>query len=148
VASDCDCSEENTMAEPTPTRPTTPLQEVFQQLKLILNRFKYSLDTYHVCLSMLAAINFEIAAEKAKLIASAILLIAGKVHEFRTPKFVDLLRWGAHEFGSGDLVQAEFELLKMMEFKVPVVFKITGLEAIREENERLEHLLCPIATFQ
>jgi hypothetical protein len=29
---------------------------------------------------MLAAINFEITTEKAKLIASAILLIAGKVH--------------------------------------------------------------------
>jgi|694.fasta_scaffold49772_3 hypothetical protein len=97
---------------------------------------------------MLATINFEITTERTKLIASAILLIAGKVHEFRTPKFVDLLRWGAHEFGSGDLVLAEFELLKMMEFKVPVVFKISGLEAIREENERLENLLFPITTFQ
>jgi hypothetical protein len=45
-------------------------------------------------------------------------------------------------------VLAEFELLKMMEFKVPVVFKISGLEAIREENERLENLLFPITTFQ
>jgi hypothetical protein len=42
---------------------------------------------------MLNRLKFEIPQGKVRLMASALLLIAAKVHEFRTPKFVELLEW-------------------------------------------------------
>lgn len=68
--------------------------------------FKYSLDTYLVCLKILNSLKIDIHSTKIRLTAATVLLIAAKVHEFRTPKFVDLVRWGEFEFRSQDLVTA------------------------------------------
>jgi hypothetical protein len=85
------------MAEATPA-PTecsssSSPKEVASLLKFAIRRFKYSADTYLVCLTMLNRLKFEIPQGKVRLMASALLLIAAKVHEFRTPKFFELLEW-------------------------------------------------------
>ena len=56
------------------------LKEVTTLLKFAVYRFKYSIDTYMVCLTMLIHLKFEIPQRKVKLMASALLLIAAKVH--------------------------------------------------------------------
>lgn len=124
--SDCDTLDENTMAELTTIQPqnhnTNCLKELTQLLKIAIYRFKYSADTHLVALSILALLKFQIPQGKLRLFSASLLLIAAKVHEFRTPKFVDLLQWGEHEFGSGDLVRAEAEILQKIGFRIPVVF--------------------------
>jgi hypothetical protein len=79
---------------------------------------------------MLAQLKFEIPQGKTKLIASALLLIAAKVHEFRTPKYVELLKLGEHEFGSGDLTTTEAWLLGKLGFRVPVVLQLASMKAM------------------
>lgn len=99
-AGDSDFAEENTMSETIieelQNEGLSTLKEVGYMLKLAVLRFRYSLDTYYVCLSLLGKIKFQICPKKARLISAAVILIAGKVHEFRTPKFIDLLNWGEH----------------------------------------------------
>lgn len=56
------------------------LKEVTTLIKYAIHRFKYSIDTYMVCLTMLINLKFEIPQGKVKLMASALLLIAAKVH--------------------------------------------------------------------
>lgn len=80
----------------------------------------------------------DIPERKLKLVAAAVLLIAGKVHEFRTPKFLDLLKWGEYEFKSSDLVATEAQVLAMLDFRVPVAFKCCNIKAIEQEVEKLE----------
>jgi hypothetical protein len=110
-------------------------------LRSVIARFRYSLDTYFVCLSLLHKIKFQIPHSRARLLAAALLLLAAKVHEFRTPRFSDLLLWGEHLFAPADLVQAEADLLIHFAFRVPVLLAPQTLIELEIEVARLEKLL-------
>jgi hypothetical protein len=90
--------------------------------------FRYSLDTHFVCLSLLAKIKFQISINRVKLLTAALLLLAGKVHEFRTPKFTGILSWLEHDFKKTDLIRAEAELLLHFNFNIPVTLESKNVE--------------------
>ena len=87
---------------------------------------------------MLAQLKLDPQPDNTRLLVAALLLLAAKVHEFRTPKFLDLIQWGGHEFGTRDLVRAEAELLLRLDFKVPVSFPEVSLRFIELETAQLE----------
>lgn len=82
------------------------LKEIVFLLKDITMRFKYSLDTYFVCLSLLSRINSKIPENRLRLMVAGLVLLSGKVHEYRTPRFMDMIRWGGEHFSNEDLIMA------------------------------------------
>jgi hypothetical protein len=69
---------------------------------------------------------------------AALLLLSAKVHEFRTPRFMDVIRWGGEQFNSQDLITAEAELLMYFGFRVPVVLEVKNERELGLEVKRLE----------
>jgi hypothetical protein len=56
-------------------------------LKQVHARLRYGLDTLLVGLMLLKRVDFYVGEAKATLLVAALLEIAAKVHEFRTPQF-------------------------------------------------------------
>lgn len=74
-------------------------KDLIALLKQAHSRFRYGLDTLLACLMLLKQINFEVEESKGRLLVAALIMIAAKVHEFRTPQFSALNIWGEFSFG-------------------------------------------------
>ena len=73
-----------------------------------LNRWLgYGQDTYLACLRLLDKLKFQIPTPKVKLVAAAAIGLSAKVHEYRTPKFSDLMHWGCQELNDEELTLQE-----------------------------------------
>lgn len=107
---------------------TLSKKDLVTLLKQVHSRFKYGLDTLLAALMLLKRINFEVEESRGKLLAAALLMIAGKVHEFRTPQYLDLAIWGSYAFGKNELIAAEGQLLIHFGFKVPTALNLNSLE--------------------
>ena len=97
-------------------------------LKQVHSRMRYGLDTLLVSLLLLKQIEFRVDLGKEKLLAAALLEIAAKVHEYRTPQFSQLSIWGDYSFGREELVAAEGQLLIHLNFNVPAVLSCRSLK--------------------
>ena len=62
-------------------------------LRNLNNYLSYGIDTYLVCLQLLARIKMPLRTNKNALIAAGLMLIVGKVHEYRTPRFSEMVAW-------------------------------------------------------
>jgi len=62
------------------------------------------------------------------------------VHEFRTPKYFDLMNWSHHEFSSQLLTSAEAEILLLFNFKVPILEENYTLKMVEEKINEIESI--------
>lgn len=132
---DCD---DSTLPEPY-LHPVPPFRLLFL-LKDIVARFHYAPDTYLVCLRLLESVRSPIVEERLRLTLATVVLVAGKVHEFRVPKFLQLMQWGGQQFGVGELVVGEAEMLAACGYRVPVSLP-PSLSEMEQEIDRLERQL-------
>ena len=83
---DTEDTEDNIQIE----SPMTSLskRDLITLLKQAHARFRYGLDTLLACLMLLKHINFEVEERKGRLLVAALLMMGGKVHEFRPPQYL------------------------------------------------------------
>lgn len=60
--------------------------------------------------------------------------MAAKVHEFRTPRYSDLVAWGNYNFSRAELATLEGQLLIEFNFKIPVA---VHFQSIRHAEEAI-----------
>ena len=68
-------------------------KNIIPHLRYLQNTMRYGIDTLMVSLLILKKIEMKVEEGKEKLLAATLLETAAKVHEFKTPKFKDLLIW-------------------------------------------------------
>lgn len=62
------------------------------------------------------------------MFTAALVMMIGKVHEFRTPNTTDLIIWGQFAYTKAELIAAEAQLLHYFEFRVPVWVRLDNIK--------------------
>lgn len=83
-----------------------PKRKVYFMLKELILQHNYRLDTYLACLKTLERMSGFFEHTQCRLMAIAILLSVAKLHEFRTPKYLNLLRWANCAYSTAELTVA------------------------------------------
>ena len=145
-------------ANSLPTCSGGPLRhQAHSMVSLVRNlneHMGYAQDTYLACLRLLQQLKFQTASmanptPSPKLVAAATVALTAKVHEYRTPKFTDLMVWGSQEFSHLELTLQEGLLLQQIGYAVPAVLECETMKEMQRTIENLERSLsAPAFVFQ
>ena len=103
-------------ANSLPTCSGGPLRhQAHSMVSLVRNlneHMGYAQDTYLACLRLLQQLKFQTASSACltaspRLVVAAAVALTAKVHEFKTPRFDRLVKWGRSEFTFGQLTLQE-----------------------------------------
>ena len=121
-----------------PAQPPLTKSSLLPLLRQLKTTLRYSSDTLLAALLILRQLPLPLCLGSDRLTAAALLEMAAKVHEYRTPIFANLTFWGGYSFGSEQLVRAEREILNHICFKIPSVLGCRSLREVEEAINRQE----------
>ena len=113
-----------------PANPTSKIT-LIHLLRQLQTKLRYGADTLLTALMLLKQIG-SLPVGQERLIATALIVMAGKVHEYRTPQYSDFSLWANFSFSREELVQTEGNLLILLGFKIPAVLNCRSLQEVAE----------------
>ena len=111
--------------------PLDTIKSVFWNIRDLIRKANFGLDTYLASLKILQKMSFSGCHALCRVVAAAIVSIVGKVHEYRVPKYRELIIWGMQTFSEANILKTEGEILKGINFEVPILTSVASEEDLK-----------------